>query len=73
MFDQRVPAGHAEVGTAVLHVGRHIGGTHQHHTHTGLVGREDELARGFRVFQHLDARGREQRQGFIEDAAFGQG
>src|SRR3989338_4477362 len=57
VFDQGVLAGHADVGTAVFHVGGHVGGTHQHHAHVGLVGGQDELARLFGVFQHLDARG----------------
>jgi hypothetical protein len=32
------PAGHAQVGAAVLHVGGHVGGAHQHHAHVGPVG-----------------------------------
>ena len=35
VLEQRVLAGHAEVGAAVLHVGRHVGGAHQHHAHVG--------------------------------------
>jgi hypothetical protein len=31
VLDERVLAGHAEVGAAVLHVGRHVGRAHQHH------------------------------------------
>ena len=73
VLDQRVQAGHAQVGAAVLHIGGHVGGAHQHHAHLGLVGGQDQLARFFGIFEHLDARGFEQRQGFIKDASFGQG
>jgi hypothetical protein len=44
VLDQHVLAGHAEVGAAVLHVGRHVGGAHEHDAHVGLVGRQDQLA-----------------------------
>ena len=71
VLDQHVAAGHAQVGAAVLDVGRHVGRAHEHHAHLGLVGREDQLAGAVRVFQHGDARGRQQRQGLFEDAALG--
>ena len=73
MLDQDVAPGHAKVGTAVLHIGRHIAGTHQHDAHVGLVGGQDQLAGGFGVFEHLDAGGLQQRQGFFKDTAFGEG
>ena len=73
MLDQRVLAGHADVGAAVFHVGGHVGGAHQHHLHVGLVGGQDQLARGFWVFRHLDAGSGQQGQGFVKDAAFGEG
>ena len=57
MLQQRVFAGDAQIGAAVLHVGRHIGGAHHQHPHVGLVGGQDQLARFFGVFQHLDAGG----------------
>jgi hypothetical protein len=61
MLDQRVLAGNTHVGAAVFHIGGHIGSADQHHTHIGVAGAQDELARGFRVFQHLDAGSCQQR------------
>ena len=37
------------------------------------AGRQDQLARGLRILGRHDARAREQRQRFVEDAALGQG
>ena len=72
MLQQRVLAGNAHVGTAVLHIGGHVGGAHHQHPHIGLVGGQNQLARFFRVFQHLNAGRAQQRQGFFKDAALGQ-
>src|SRR5574344_2703684 len=38
-----------------------------------MVGGENQLARFFRVFGHGNASGGQQRQGFVVNAAFGQG
>ena len=73
VFQQHVTAGHAHVGGAVLHIGRHIGRAHHHQRHIGSVGGKDQLARRLRILGRHDARQREQRQRFIEDAALGQG
>ncbi len=69
---QHILARHADVRRAVLHVGRHVAGAHDDQAHIGTVGRQDQLARRLRVFQRDDARRFQQRQGFFEDAAFGQ-
>ena len=71
MLQQGVLAGDAQVGTAVLHISGYIGGAHHQHAYTGLVGGENQLARFFRVVQHLNAGCAQQRQGFFKDAAFG--
>jgi hypothetical protein len=70
---QHVLAGDAHVGGAVLHIGRHIGSAHDDQTHVVAVGADDQLARRFRIFGRHDAGRRQQRQGFLEDAALGQG
>ena len=72
VLDQRVLAGHAEVGAAVLDIGRHVAGAHQHDAHVGPVGADDQLARLLRILGDLDPGGREQRQRLVEDAALGQ-
>jgi hypothetical protein len=73
VLDQHVLAGDAEVGRAVLDVGRRIGGAHDDQAHIGAIGVEDEFARGFRIVGRHDACRRQQRQGFLEDAALGEG
>ena len=73
MLDQHVLAGHAEVGGAVLDIGRHVGGADDDDAHIGPVGADDQLARGFRVLVRHDPCGRQQRQGFVEDASLRQG
>ena len=67
---ERVLACYAQIGTAILHIGGHVGGAHQHHAQVGLVGGQNQLARCFGVFQHLNACGFEQGQGFVKNAAF---
>ena len=57
MFDQHVLAGDAEVGAAVLHVGGHIGGTHNEQPHIVTIGADDELARRLRILGGHDPRG----------------
>ena len=56
MFVEHVLASYAHVGSAILHIGRHIGSTHDDKAHVGAVGGQDKLARRFRVFQRRDAR-----------------
>ena len=73
MLVQHVLAGDAEVGGSVLHVGRNVAGAHDDEPHVGPVGTDDELARGLGVLGRRDACRRQQRQGFLEDAAFGEG
>ena len=70
MFDQHVLAGNAQIRGTVLHVGRRIGSTHDDNAHIRTVGRNDQLARGFRIFQRFDARCRQQRQRLFENAPF---
>jgi len=70
---QHVLAGDAEVGGAVLHVGRDVAGAHDDQPHVGAVGADDELARGLGVLGRRDPRRRQQRQRFFKDAALGQG
>jgi hypothetical protein len=53
-------------------VGTSVARTMTTRTSGWLVGR-DQLARLFRVFQHLDAGCGQQRHDFFEDAAFGKG
>jgi ABC-type glucose/galactose transport system permease subunit len=57
VLQQRVLAGHAQVGAAVLHVGGHVGGAHQHHAHVAVGGPMMSLRALLGVFQHLDAGG----------------
>ena len=57
----------------MLDIGRHIGGTDDEQTHVILGGRDDQLAALVRILGRLDARGSEQWQRVIENAAFGQG
>ena len=73
MLVEHVLARDAEVGGAVLHVGRHVGRAHDDEPHVGAVGGKDELARGLRILGGRDARGRKQRQRFVVDAALGEG
>jgi len=73
MLDERVLAGDAQVGTAVLHVGRHVRGPYQNHANVRLIGGENELARLLRIFKHFDAGCSKQRQGFVKNSPFGQG
>jgi hypothetical protein len=73
VFVEHVLAGDAEVGGAVLDVGRDVAGAHDDEPHVGAVGADDELARGFGVLGRRDAGRRQERQGFFKDAALGQG
>ena len=73
MLEQHVLAGHAQVRRAPLHVGRNVGGPHDHQRHARHRRRQHELARRLRILGRHDARGREQRQRLVEDAALRQG
>ena len=44
VLDERVFAGHAQIGAAVLDVGGHVAGAHQDHTHLSMVGGQDQFA-----------------------------
>ena len=55
VLEQHVLAGDADVGRAVLHVGRHVGRAHDHHRHARPVGADDQLARGLRILGRNDA------------------
>ena len=56
MLNEGIFAGHAQIGAAIFHVGRHIGCTNQNHSHTRLVGGQNEFAGSFWIFQHFNAR-----------------
>ena len=73
VLEQHVLAGHAEVGSAVLHVGRHVRSAHDDQPQVGIAGGQDQLARSADRGVHRNARGGEQRQGFVEYAALRQG
>jgi alkylhydroperoxidase family enzyme len=72
VLDQGVQPGDAQVGAAVLHIGRNVACAHEHDTHLRVARLQDQLARLLGVVQHLDPGGLEQRQGLLEDAALGQ-
>ena len=55
MLDQHILAGHAKIGSTVLHIGRHIRGPHNDQSHIGAIGADDQLARGLRVLGRPDA------------------
>ncbi|OIQ64109.1 hypothetical protein GALL_543450 [mine drainage metagenome] len=73
IFAQHVESGHADVGAAVAHIGGYIAGAHQHHPHIGPVGRQDELAGGFGIARHGDARAFQHGQRVVENPSLGQG
>ena len=71
VFQQRIFAGNAHIRTAVLHVGRHVGGANHQQAHVGQIGVQNEFAGFFRVVQHLNARRLQQRHGFFKNPSFG--
>ena len=73
VLEQDILPGDAQIGAPVLDVGRDIGGTDHDDAHVGPTGADDELARGFRVLGRHDARGGQQRRGFLEDAPLREG
>jgi hypothetical protein len=72
MLQQHVLAGDAEVGGAVLHIGRHVAGADDDQLHARVVGVQDQLAAALGVVQRADAGGGQQRHGLLEDAPLGQ-
>ena len=73
VLHQHILAGDAEIGRTMLDVGGHVGSADDQQTHIILSGRDDQLAALVRVLGGHDAGCGEQRQGIVEDAAFGQG
>src|SRR6266568_3699009 len=73
LLEQHVLTCHAQVGGAVLDVGRNVGRTHDDEAHFGAVAADDELARGLRVLGRRDACASQERQRLVEDAALGEG
>ena len=71
-FDQGVAPDHAHVGAAMLHVSRHIAGAHHDDAQLRMMRRQDQLARGFGVFQRLNTGCAKQRLQLVEDAPLGQ-
>lgn len=70
VFNQHVAAGNAEIGSTVSDISRNVAGADDDQTDVGMVGADNQLARLFGVFNRFNARRREQRQGFIENAPF---
>jgi hypothetical protein len=73
VFEQDVLAGDAEVGSAVLHVRRRVGGADNDQAHIVAAGGNDQLARGFRILEWLDAGGRQKRQRLFKNSALREG
>jgi hypothetical protein len=71
MLQQHILTRHTQIGCPVLHIRRHVGGADDHQFNVRLIGVENQLAAGFRIIGRDNARRRQQRQGFLEDAAFG--
>jgi hypothetical protein len=69
VLEERVEADDAEVGAAVLHVGRHVAGADQDDAQLGPRGGDDQAPARLRVLGELDAGGGEQRQRLVEDPA----
>ena len=72
MLGEQVGPGHTQVRRPVLHVGRHVRGTHQDHTQPRIARLEDELARGKRILGGREAGTCQQRQCLLEDASLGE-
>ena len=68
-----VLAHHADIRRAELHISGHVGRADHHQLHFVAAGVEYQLARFRRIIQRRDARGFQQRQGFFQYAALGQG
>ena len=72
VLDQGVEADDAEVGAAVLDVGRHVAGADQDDAQVGARGGDDQAPARLRALGELDADRGEQRQRLVEDPALGQ-
>jgi len=57
----------------MLDIGRHVGGAHDEQAHVILGGGDDQLAALLGILGRDNTRRRQQWQGVIENAAFGQG
>ena len=74
VLEQHVLAGDAEVGGAVLHVGRHVGRAHDDERHAGALRRRGSACATCRGSSAgTMPGGGEQRQRLVEDAPLGQG
>jgi hypothetical protein len=72
VLEQNVPAGDAEIGGTVLHIGRRVGGANDDHSHVFPAGRDDQPARGLGILERLDPGCCQQRQGLVKNPALGQ-
>jgi hypothetical protein len=72
VLGEHVAARDADIGRAVLHVRRHVGGANDDHAHARIARGDDELAGLLRVLREGKAGGGEQRRRFVEDAALGE-
>ena len=72
MLNQGVQSRDPEIGSSILHIGGHIGGSDQDHPHMRLAGGQDEFSGGLGIFQDLDPGLRQKRHGFIKNASLGQ-
>lgn len=73
VLHQHVLASDAEVSRTMFDVCRYVGGANDQQPHVILGGWNDQLAALVRVLGGYDTRSSQQRQGVVEDAAFGQG
>ena len=72
MLHQYVLARHTKVGSAILHISRHIRRADNHQLHIIAIGIQNQLAAIFRIVQRFDADCPQQWHGILEDAPFGQ-
>ena len=72
MFIEHILAGHTDVSAAELDIGRHVSRADNNHAHVATVGFENQFARSLGVFTRDDARGFQQRHGFVKNAALGE-
>ena len=72
ILEQHILAHNTDMGGTVTHVGTHIRTAQQDETNVLLVGVKNEFTTGFDRFEGRDTRPIQQRQGLLEDPAFGQ-
>ena len=70
---EHVLAGDAENGRPVLHVGRNVGRADQHQLDAVEIGREYQPPAAGKIVRRFDTGALQQRQGFLENPALGQG